>query len=336
MSSVFNRGVSSKIIGVVLFTLCSLLCFNNASAISPSLTVVPTGRDFETGSYECQYNEPASIPSGLWYCPATVIRPDGTGWSYLVRIGTSNTIETVAGNYYRGLVVIHSLEESPPILWTLNTTNDWILTDLRVISEDTERQRYFLEYASGNGAINGTSSSYAYSNFYEVILQAKNDGNYKWSFGFGNDVLWQPTSADLQLDNIVYLSKISEYSPDSSSEMNQKDNQDRSDIESQSSSTDSSASSSQSDVESASGSIISNITSIVGALNTSATNCNINLDTGNLQLTNVNLCSVPNEIRSLINNIMVLIVTVSVLLCSYSLIRQFLSLYESFLAGGKS
>lgn len=124
---------------------------------------------------------------------------------------------------------------------------------------------------------------------------------------------------------------------DALNDSNEKDEQDRSDIESQSSSTDSSASSSQSAVQSASGSVISHITSIVGAFSTSSSDCLINIDTGNLQLEEINLCSAPNEIRTLINNIMTLIVTVSVLLCSYSLIRQFLNIYESFIgSGGKA
>lgn len=282
------------------------------SAISPSLSIVSTGRDFENGALECQYNVPANIPSGLWYCPATAPRSSGSGWSYLVRIGASNTIDTVAGNYYKGLVIIHSLEEASPILWTINTTDDWILTDLRVISEDTAREEYFLNYASGNGSVTGNSSNFAYSNFYEVVLEAKHDGNYKWSFGFGNDVLWQPTSADLQLDNIVYLSKISEYSPDASAEMNKKDDEDRNNLQNQQGDVDSSAEDSTENMDNATSNITGIVSTFLGNLNNlNRNNCTLpEISAYGFSLGQLNLCTFqpPQWVRTVTSAVVSLIV----------------------------
>lgn len=318
-------------VAVILTSLFVTFVINSTpvSAISPSLSIVSTGRDFETGAYECQYNEPANIPAGLWYCPATAPKSNGIGWSYLVRIGASNTIDTVAGNYYKALVIIHSQEEASPILWTINTTNDWIFTDLRVISEDVAREEYFLNYSSGNGSVTGNSSSFAYSNFYEVVLEAKNDGNYKWSFGFGNDVLWQPTSADLQLDNIVYLSKISEYSPDGSTEMNKKDEQDRSDISSQQSSVSADSSSSQQAASSTGTTLLAAFSSFVTAITSaSPTNCKIDMDMGNLDLGLVDFCQLsPPPAFQTLSSIFLILFCVPL---SIATARKVINLFRSF------
>lgn len=120
--------------------------------------------------------------------------------------------------------------------------------------------------------------------------------------------------AGLNAGNIkVYLgfSVFKTYIPDESPEeqMNQKDEEDRTNIESQSSDTDSSAESSSEDAENTGTTLLGAFSAFVTALtNASPSNCNLDMDLGNLDLGVVNLCqlSPPQPIPTIASIFLIL------------------------------
>lgn len=138
---------------------------------------------------------------------------------------------------------------------------------------------------------------------------------------------------DLELSMQFGFSQVSTYvDPDESSlldEQNKKDEQDRNNLESQSSQTDSDAESSASDAESTGTTLLSAFTSFVNALtNASPSNCNLDMDLGNLDLGVVNLCqlSLPQPLPT-IASIMLILFCVPL---SISTARKVISLFRSF------
>lgn len=148
----------------------------------------------------------------------------------------------------------------------------------------------------------------------------------------------------VQLQDGVSAEQIDEYAPEminllqelvdnasssAEAEMNEKDNQDRSDIQSQQSSVDSGADSSQDSAESTGTTLLVAFSSFVSAITSARpSNCNINMDMGNLDLGVVNFCqlSPPPEFQTLASIFMILFCVP----LSVATARKVINLFRSF------
>lgn len=116
---------------------------------------------------------------------------------------------------------------------------------------------------------------------------------------------------------------------DAVEEQNRRDDEDRDNIEQQSSNIDDSASDSQSDAQSTGTTLLSAFTAFVNALtNANPSNCNIDMDLGNLDLGVVNLCqlSPPSGFTTLSSIFMILFCVP----LSIATARKVISLFRSF------
>lgn len=115
-----------------------------------------------------------------------------------------------------------------------------------------------------------------------------------------------------------------------------QDQQDRDNIEQQSSDNEDSAEQASQGISDASSSIIQHATDIVGAFNTSATDCIISIQTGAsgaLSLNNMNLCQAPNEILTLIRTISGIAITIAVLFITRSCLLVVFDLVSTLTTG---
>ena len=119
-------------------------------------------------------------------------------------------------------------------------------------------------------------------------------------------------------------------------EQNDKDDEDRDNLQDQQEATQDAADDVSDDVSSATSSLSQNISTIIGAFSTNATDCLISVTTGAngvLQLSNMNVCSLPTEMHNLIHIVAAVIITIAVLFISFNLINEVITLIVN-LAGG--
>lgn len=315
-----------------LFLLLSslLIISKNVSAANLSINVEPTGNKIVPTGMECVYLY--GTPQADNFCWSFI--KNGNNTDYLSRIATNGTIPTTEGYYYEGIVYIRNQSEIPPdLLWSIYTTENFTVTDLEVITDETQVKEITLSQYSSVPPVeySGGMFDYKFSRFYRVTLRARFTGDYQWAFGYTDALFWSYYPQYINYNgSVVYIQEINEYKPaDGDSEMNKKDDQDRSDIQNQQSTNDSSASSDQSVVQGATQNVFGLIGNIVGAFDTPASDCVISItagDNGAFQLNNINLCDAPPEIRSLTSSIATIIVTVACLFSAYTLITAILNL----------
>ena len=321
----------------IIFGL-SLSAFSDVNAITITTNVVSTGNYWNTGTdLRCTQDYQGTVSTITANQHGECNIPTQARPIYIRNIYKNTQINTTEGNFYTFFLGYQTSDLAEQTIWNMNVPNDdWIIASWEEVTSDQMLDLCYTWYSNSSGYYCGTLESVQgwKSTYYQVTLIAKHDGNTTLMLGNPSG---SPRSLLIVDAGQISMSSIYEYkAADAAEKMNEKDNEDRDNIESQQSDIDSDSSDLGSDAESATSTLSGNISSIIGAFSTDATDCIIPVNTGNLDLNNLNICSMPSEFRSMTNNISSIVITVAVLWTSYSIIRQFLGIYESFLAGGRS
>ena len=330
MSRIFNRGVSRKFIGVVLVAFLSVSFCNITNAYELVTNVEPTGYSVSGGNLGCYYSDSSQNTSNTNYC---LINSTGSSpQKILMQIVHQETLQVKKGNYYRTVLYLRSS--------SYNSQGNWGVVNIQSLIWNFTTNSNFnvVSTAQVSSQVLESSSEYGYYPYivgYEIVLQANVTGNINFVLGNGGDILvWYPSSISLnvgevKIDPIVEYEYKADTSSEQLKEMNERDNQDRSDIESQSEQTSSDASDSQADAENTGSTLLQAFTAFVSALtNAIPSNCNIDMDLGNLDLGVVNFCQLqPPPGFTTLSSIFMILFCVPL---SLATARKVISLFRSF------
>lgn len=219
-----------------------------------------------------------------------------------------------------------------------------------ILSYDTVFDSSFSDPAALNGSSSVCSGNYCYVNnftitnsgylykVFRLTIMARNDGTFPVaigslsnSAGYAFRITGYPNNNEITEYGLNYnIADIVFYRKNNANqEMNEKDDEDRSNLESQSSTIDSSSEDSGDSAESTGTTLLAAFTSFVGAITSaSPSNCNIDMDMGNLDLGVVNLCQLsPPPGFSSIASIFLILFCVPL---SIATARKVISLFRSF------
>ena len=322
----------------IILALSCVLYSDDTNALTLSLSIEPTGNAWQEMQVDCIY----SIDANNW-------RASNTGnsqWSCnnfpsnagnnpsLQGIRTHNTIHVEEGLYYQGFFILRNPNSgasgAPAIYWNFNQSDDFDFVTIEELYADKLYESIYFNTQCVSGVCDsGNSSDEIYNKIYVVTLKAKTTGDVKYQFG-------TPTS---QLVKAIYptyvfgLRKIVEFKPSSIEaaldEQNQKDDEDRSNLESQSESTDSDSADSAEDATEAGTTLLGAFSAFVSAL-TSATpsDCELDMDLGNLDMGNVDLCELdPPSGFSALASVFLILFCVPL---SIATARKVINLFRSF------
>lgn len=335
----------------IIFGL-SLSVFSNANATTYSVNL-----DYVDTLNTQYWTKQVKVGTNDW---TTVSRaaslPSGDNFTtynrYVGSLTTDDSFDIVKDHIYQVKVHVFTTTDATMPISMLNevqrsTNFNVIDVSLDVDDQDTSPTSQTCFY--GATAVNGnyTNSPYIYEcksflyynqvKVYTFLLKARRSGNFPIVVGTNNSYTFTfehvPNANGNEVIYVVPYTNVIEYKysefGESVDELNQKDNEDRDNIQSQSSQTDSDAESSASDAESTGTTLLGAFTSFVNALtNASPSNCNLDMDLGNLDLGVVNLCqlSLPQPLPT-IASIMLILFCVPL---SISTARKVISLFRSF------
>lgn len=320
---------------LVLFTIFGLLLnvSSDVNAVDFTVSVNPTGNHWETGTdLRCTQDVAGTISTiianGYGECNDF---DNSRSEIYLRNVYLNKNIPAVENNYYSfflGFETVHTLQG---VTWNLNTTSDWTIFEFKEVVADQMLDSCY-SWASGSVNVPYVCQTYGRqwkSKYYQVTLKANRTGDLRVILGnmtgSPRSFMVVPTLGSPQLS----MSSIFEFEPGAMEQMNEKDNEDRNNIESQQSDSQSGADDSQEDAESTGTTLLGAFTGFVTALTSaSPSNCNIDMDLGNLDLGVVNLCqlSLPQPFPT-IASIMLILFCVPL---SISTARKVISLFRSF------
>ena len=321
----------------ITLALCFVLFSEDTSALTLSLSIEPTGNSWGEQTVDCLYaNDTSSWKQstagiGAWSCN----RIDST-YPDIYGLRTHDTIHVEEGMYYQGFFILRSNYQGstyPTIYWNFNQSDDFNFITIEELYNDSIRDKFSNHCDSSSSNFDCypiEEYENMYNKIYMVTLQATHTGDVRFQFGTSTSVLVKSLNAD----NYVFgLRKIVEYKPSSIEsaleEQNRKDDEDRSNLESQQSDSESGAEDSQGDAEQQGTTLLAAFTSFVSAL-TSATpsNCRLDMDLGNLDMGQVDLCqlSPPAGFSALASVFMILFCVP----LSIATARKVISLFRSF------
>lgn len=317
----------------ITLALCFVIFSEDTSALTLSLSIEPTGNSWGEQTVDCLYANDTSTWKqstagiGAWSCN----RIDST-YPDIYGIRTHNTIHVEEGMYYQGFFILRnlSLNELPQLYWNFNQSDDFNFITIEELYNDSIYTSLDYSCNTAGTHCNGLQHEEVFNKIYMVTLQATHTGDVRFQFGTPTSVLVK----SLLTDNYVFgLRKIVEYKPSSIEsaleEQNRKDDEDRSNLESQQSDSESGAEDSQGDAEQQGTTLLAAFTSFVNAL-TSATpsNCRLDMDLGNLDMGQVDLCqlSPPAGFSALASVFMILFCVP----LSIATARKVISLFRSF------
>lgn len=175
---------------------------------------------------------------------------------------------------------------------------------------------------------NINSAIASYSGTYSVFVQALKDVDYLRVGASNSGVIVQRNDSNSAYP-IRFNPIVNVYTRGSSSAMNEKDDEDRDNIEQQSSTASSDSDSSAQDAEQAGTTLLGAFSAFVNALtNASPSNCVLDMDLGNLDMGNVDLCqlSPPAGFQAIASVFMILFCVP----LSIATARKLISLFRSF------
>lgn len=242
----------------------------------------------------------------------------------ITSIRSSSSYKVVAGHYYEIYFSILSNQTQAGavgVIWTIKNNDNFNFVSLEEVVDQTNPSYFEASYPD-YGRQNQT---------FRLILQAKRDVTTRFLIGDG-DTNSALILSRVLVPQIVYTSNsVTEYAivPDASAEMNQKDDEDRDNIDSQQSDSQSSSDDSQAAAESTGTTLLGAFSSFVTAITSaSPSNCRFDMDLGNLDLGNVDLCELdPPAGFSAIASIFLILFCVPL---SISTARKVISLFRSF------
>lgn len=335
----------------IIFGL-SLSVFSNANA-----TTYSTNLDYVQTFSTPNWTKRVKLDNTDWTTTnRTGILPMGDNFTtynrYVGSMTTDNSFDIVKDHIYQVKVQVFTPTDTINPINMVNEvqrSSTFSVIDVSVDVSDENERPYSQTCFYGASAVSGDVSlspyiyeckSFLYSSqskLYTFLLKARSDGHFP--IKVGNDTAYtftfehKPNANGNEAIYVVPYTDVVEYKYSdfgkSVDEMNQKDNEDRDNLQTQSSQTDSDAESSASDAESTGTTLLGAFTSFVNALtNASPSNCNLDMDLGNLDLGVVNLCqlSLPQPLPT-IASIMLILFCVPL---SISTARKVISLFRSF------
>lgn len=298
-----------------ILPLIPLLFSNTANAVNLSINVQPTGRTFEANDISCTYYTGASQET-TGYC--TVLHSSYnllTNRNAFLTSITTTISDTVEGNYYKFYVLVRNDADGVenPLLWSVSVGDQFQFIDFKqVIHDRTDKLQNEFDCSNPDGRIGTSSFCYApevgssiswfssdseytngFSTIYELTVKAQHSGYsvlpVNMSFrSLDEDNKWAT----------VFLGTIYEFEPSTSDEIaqelkeqNDKDDQDRADIQSQQSDSEDGAEDSAEAITNASDSLLAVIGNFVNiVINPPRRDCTISGDMGHMDLGQIDLC----------------------------------------------
>lgn len=331
----------------VLCLLSSLFLEKNSNAIEITVDVEPTGKVIPgTDQAQCAWSSDTWIDSTSSYCiivPTSPTQAQTNGYDTTLNMYRFYGIRRKAKvslkkNYYYDFYIrvdavgtLLSTAASEPMLQ--NPTA--ISANLRVVRFEQVTTAnglealggYNTDYTNCTISSNGTqiscstndNSGYAekaYIRFYHVIMQYTGEDTTEGYYQLGGTRPLFRLKPDLQNNTQIRFELLDaiEFKPtNAAEEMNEKDNEDRNNIESQSSQTESDADQSKEDVEQGTSSLISTISSFSTMLaGIHTTNCRLpEISAYGFNLGRIDICtfSPPNWV-SVVGNVIVSLIAV--------------------------
>lgn len=177
-----------------------------------------------------------------------------------------------------------------------------------------------------NGAIDTR-----FTDYYEIVLKPKTSGTYKPAI-FNSDSIFRFTVFNTSTDMLIYVGDLFEYY-DSNGHMNQKDDQDRENIEEQSEQTEEQSQDASDEANQQGQTLLEAFGSLITAItNIHTTNCTIpNFSIYGLNFQNMDFCqfNVPNGLMAIASIGMVFIFVP----LGINLVKRMIALYNEILGG---
>ena len=214
-------------------------------------------------------------------------------------------------------------------LWTVSTNTAFNILSIEKISSDRIQDYCELYSNPQPGTLIECSQGniYTHSDFYEVIFRSKSTRNMY--FVLGNSAGTPATLFLTPPNNNLFIDMIVEYEfSNASEEMNEKDNEDRSNIEQQSGTTETEAEDAGDEASQTGTSLFSAFTQLLTALtNVNGNSCTLpTMQVYSLNLGNMNLCeyNIPPQIMALVSIGMVFIIVP----LGIHLVKRMIGLYK--------
>lgn len=332
-----------KFLTFFIISLLSCVLFSaDTEAITLTTELKPTGTFWQEVPISC-YVAGAWYNSQYWSCPNSSYPNTWDGDTYAVR--TQNTYPVIEGNYYQLHLVLRNPNGNPdiginPIFWNFNTSGDFTPVALEeyYVDEKANISSCTYSYSTSGNTTHITSTNCLehdifYNKIYVFTFISNISGNVRFQLGNTSSVLVSSNRSGLTgpyAYNYTFgLRKIVEFEPSGASAMNEKDDEDRSNIESQQESSSYDSGESASEATETGTTLLGAFSAFVSAL-TSATpsDCTLDMDLGNLDMGEVDFCELdPPAGFSALASVFLILFCVPL---SIATARKIINLFRSF------
>lgn len=323
----------------IIFGL-SLSVSSDTNAITFTMELEPTGFEITNPDSKCLYGGDTRWTNNTGTDTKWICNNPPSGFNGDINsIQTLNNYHFEEGNYYQVQMVLRNNDNNAvipnPIYWNFYNNDDFSTVGLEVFYEDDRLVQHNCTTVVNDNTIREIKcleSAKTYNQIMNFTVRAKRTGDFPFRIGTDTAVLIRGNYILAQQNQYIYtfgLRKIVEFKAAGLSEMNRKDEEDRSNLESQSSSIDSDADSSSSDAESTGTTLLGAFSGFVSALTSaSPSNCVFNMDLGRLDMGNVDLCqlSPPTGFQA-VGSVLLILFCVPL---SIATGRKVISLFRSF------
>lgn len=249
-----------------------------------------------------------------------------------------SNINVKKDNFYLFTIGFQNYDVETPIIWNFESSDsNWQIMSIQPNSDQALKDnnacaKYVL---SGHDYLCQQSISNRTTVYFDIIIKPYNDGSYRPRV-YNSDTFFK-FYYGLGVDTLIYISDIQEYKMTGvgADELNEKDEQDRQDIEQQSSDTEESADTASEDVGGATTNILGAINGFATAVtNIQAGTCILpEISAYGMSLGRLNLCtySPPAWVQGLTSTILSLIT----LKMAISIFYRIMGLLDGVLGGKK-
>lgn len=322
-------------LGLVLCFLLNFGLVKRSNAITITTNVVSTGNYWNTGTdLRCTQDYQGTISTITANQHGECNIPVQTQPIYIRNIYKNTKINTTEGNFYTFFLGYQTSDLAEQTIWNMNVPNDdWIIASWEEVTSDQMLDLCYTWYSNSTGYYCGTLESVQgwKSTYYQITLIAKHDGDTTLMLGNPSG---SPRSLLIVDAGQISLSSIYEYKPaDAAEKMNEKDDEDRSNIESQQGETDSSAEGSTEDLNEGTTNLIGALSSFFTTMsNVSAGNCTLpEITAYGVSLGQLNLCtySPPTWVQTALS----VIVSIIAIRLAYAIFKRVIKIVKSFTGG---
>lgn len=329
-----------------LLLLCSIIfglslsACSDTNALTFTMEVTPTGTEITNPDVKCLYGGNANWYNSTgtdtkWTCNNAPSNANGDVNS----VQTLQNYHFEEGYYYQVQMVLRNNDRSTilakPIYWNFYNNDDFTNVALEIYYDDDRETVQKCGYTYIGNQITSTNCIESVATYNQIMLftvRANRTGDYPFRIGTDTAVLIRGNYPVTQVSDYKYtfgLRKITEFKASGAAELNEKDEEDRNNIESQSSDIDSDSQSSSEDAENTGTTLLGAFSGFISALtNTNPSNCVIDMDLGNLDMGNVDFCTLsPPAGFSALASVFMILFCVPL---SIATARKVISLFRSF------